>query len=275
MTFDAIAEPACGLPRNGAEAAGKPKQIEKKPVILILHQPHSSPGHIGQWFLRNGYPLDIRRPRFGDPLPPTLSEHTGAVIFGGPMSANDADDYIKLETDWIGIALKEQRPFLGVCLGAQMMSRLLGATVRTDPDARVEIGYHAIEATQDGEQLIGGRWPDRVYQWHREGFDVPAGGRLLARADGAFPNQAYAYGPAAIGIQFHPEITNAMLHRWTGHNMHRLGLPGAQDRHDQATDHIWHAPKVHDWMDRLLRGWAAGGWRAPSPVPAASADAGA
>ena len=67
----------------------------KKPVIVVLHQEQSTPGHIGQWFTRNGHTLDIRRPRFGDPLPASLEHHCGAVIFGGPMSANDPDDYIK------------------------------------------------------------------------------------------------------------------------------------------------------------------------------------
>ena len=65
-----------------------------------------------------GYRLDIRRHCLGDPLPQTLERHAGAVIFGGPMSANDSDDWIAREIDWIGVPLKEEKPFLGVCLGA-------------------------------------------------------------------------------------------------------------------------------------------------------------
>src|SRR5262245_66225439 len=93
----------------------------KKPVCVVLHQEHSNPGHVGQWFHRNGHALDIRKPRYGDPLPETLANHCGAVIFGGPMSANDKDEFIQLETEWIGVALKEEKPFLGICLGAQML----------------------------------------------------------------------------------------------------------------------------------------------------------
>ena len=74
--------------------------------------------------------LDIRRPRFGDPLPETLADHAGAVIFGGPMSANDGDDYIRVETDWVTVPLREAAPLLGLCLGAQMIARHLGAPVR-------------------------------------------------------------------------------------------------------------------------------------------------
>ena len=89
-----------------------------QPVLLILHQEHSTPGRIGHALRKRGFPLDIRKPRFGDPLPETMAGHSGAVIFGGPMSANDNDDFIRHETDWIGVPLKEDKPFLGICLAA-------------------------------------------------------------------------------------------------------------------------------------------------------------
>jgi GMP synthase (glutamine-hydrolysing) len=225
----------------------------KLPVLIILHQRHSSAGHIGHTLERLGYTLDIRRPRYGDPLPSTMSGHAGAVIFGGPMSANDRDEFIKAETDFVGLALKEARPFLGVCLGAQMLARQLGASVDFHPSAIVEIGYHAIRPTQAAEPY--GRWPTRVYQWHREGFDLPDGATLLASSDGAFENQAFAYGPAAIGIQFHPEITHRMVLRWSGMNSMRLLLRGAQDRADQIAEHMLQGPAVRQWLETFLGRW--------------------
>src|SRR2546430_6178798 len=62
------------------------------PVLIILHQETSTPGRVGNALRALGHKLDIRRPRFGDPLPQTLDGHAGAVIFGGPMSANDPDE---------------------------------------------------------------------------------------------------------------------------------------------------------------------------------------
>ena len=56
---------------GGARISGK--SPAKLPVCIVLHQEHSNPGHVGQWFIRNGHALDIRRPRFGDPLPTTSS----------------------------------------------------------------------------------------------------------------------------------------------------------------------------------------------------------
>ena len=123
-----------------------------KPVLLILHQEHSSPGRVGQTLAKLGYPLDIRRPRFGDPLPETMDEHAGAAIFGGPQSANDNEDFVRREIDWIGVPLRDKKPYLGICLGAQMMARHLGARVFPHPQGHAEVGYYPIRPTEAGRQ---------------------------------------------------------------------------------------------------------------------------
>jgi len=230
----------------------RPAREAKKPVCIVLHQEQSNPGHVGQWFHRNGHALDVRKPRYGDPLPETLEHHCGAVIFGGPMSANDKDEFIRRETEWIGVALKEEKPFLGICLGAQMLANHLGAKVGFHADELTEIGYYPLVNTTDGIRL--GRFPEHVYQWHREGFELARGARLLATSTGAYPNQAFGYG-SGIGVQFHPEITYAQVHRWTGHNNTRLDMKGARARHEHIEGHIHHGPKVHAWLDRFLDRW--------------------
>ncbi len=156
------------------------------------------------------------------------------------------------ETEWIGVALKEEKPFLGICLGAQMLANHLGAKVGFHADELAEIGYYPLLTTTDGIRL--GRFPEHVYQWHREGFELARGARLLATSTGAYPNQAFAYG-SGIGLQFHPEITCAQVHRWTGGTNTRLGMKGARERHEHIEGHIHHAPKVHAWLDRFLGRW--------------------
>ena len=154
-----------------------------QPILIVLHQEHSTPGRVGNALRQRGYPLDIRRPRFGDPLPETMADHAGAVIFGGPMSANDEDDRSsRQEIDWIAVPLKEQKPFLGICLGAQMLARHLGGPVFCHADGQVEVGYYPIRPTAAGRAVCD-PWPDYVYQWHREGFDLPPGAELLAEGD--------------------------------------------------------------------------------------------
>jgi GMP synthase (glutamine-hydrolysing) len=240
-----------GLRDSGATDSAIAGVQTKLPVILVLHQPQSVPGFVGKWLEAQGHALDIRRPRFGDPLPETLEHHAGAIIFGGPMSANDSEDFMRIETDWIGVALQEQKPYLGLCLGAQMLARLLGAKVYLDPQERVEIGYHPIAPAEGLAPSTP--WPARVYQWHKEGFDLPASATLLAQSDGPFPNQAFQVGPKAVGLQFHPEITHGMVDGWTSRNPTKLTQVGAYDRARQLDDHATHSPHVRQWFDGFMR----------------------
>ena len=132
------------------------------PVLVVLHQETSTPGRVGNALRALGHTLDVRRPRFGDRLPGTLDNHAGAVIFGGPMSVNDPDDFIRREIDWIAVPLREQRPFLGICLGAQMLAMQLGAKVAPHPEGRSEIGYYPIRPTLAGLEVCP-NWPRDVY----------------------------------------------------------------------------------------------------------------
>lgn len=237
------------------------KRKPKDPVLIILHQEHSTPGRVGRLLLERGHRLDIRRPRFGDPLPETMAEHAGAIIFGGPMSANDPDEFIKQEIDWIDVPLREKKPFLGLCLGAQMLAKQMGASVWTHAGGRAEIGYYPLVPTISGRAAAerwGVPWPTHVYHWHREGFDCPAGAETLATGDD-FPTQAISVGPAAYGLQFHPEVTHAMICRWTVRAAERLAIPGAQDRARQIEGRLMYDPHVSRWLDAFLDAWLVEG----------------
>jgi len=235
-----------------------PKAAKPK-ILVVLHQELSSPGRVGHLLLEGGFDLDIRRPPLGDPLPETLAHHAGAVVFGGPMSANDGDEFVRRETDWLSVPLKEDKPFLGICLGAQMLVNHLGGKVESHQEGLVEIGWYPIEATEAGRELV--HWPEMVYQFHREGFSLPSGATLLASAD-AYPNQAFRYGANAWGIQFHAELTRAMMQRWVVRGASRFILPGAQQGRDHLggrfiwdmhlkrwlgdfLDLVFHSPKRH------------------------------
>lgn len=224
------------------------------PVLIVLHQETSTPGRVGNALRALGYPLDIRRPRFGDPLPETLKGHAGAVVFGGPMSANDSDAFIREETDWLAVPLRENRPFLGICLGAQMLARHLGAAVGFHPEGQVEIGYYPIRATASGRTCCA-QWPERVYHWHREGFDLPAGCELLAEGD-IFPVQAFRLGKA-YGLQFHPDVTYAMMHRWTTRGHERFVLPGARPPSEHFAMRAVYDAAEKAWLGAFLGVWLA------------------
>ncbi|MGI9487245.1 MAG: hypothetical protein ACR2RF_15490 [Geminicoccaceae bacterium] len=87
-------------------------------VLIVVHQEHSTPGKVGAFLERRGYTLDRRCPNLGDPLPECLDDYAAAVVFGGPMSANDDHlDGIKAELDWLErTALPCDCPMVGICL---------------------------------------------------------------------------------------------------------------------------------------------------------------
>ena len=219
-------------------------------ILLIVHQKKSVSGHIGTLLSNLGYNLDKRCPCIGDPLPENLENYAAVVVFGGPMSANDcAMEGIKKELDFIPDVLKLKMPFLGLCLGGQLLARVLGAKVSPHELGHIESGFTKIYPTKIGEDWFSES--DIFYQWHREGFNVPDGAQLLAKGD-KFPNQAFVYGSNAIATQFHPEITRDMIDRWTMHGAHRLNRPGAQPRQAQVKGWEVYNQQIDLWSKSLL-----------------------
>ena len=108
-------------------------------------------------------------------------------------------------------AARGRRAVLGVCLGAQIMARVLGARVFAHPDDLCEVGYHPLAPAKPDCPLFPS--PFHAFHWHREGFDLPPGAELLARGV-IFENQAFSVGTRAFGVQFHPEMTSVTHERW-------------------------------------------------------------
>lgn len=221
-------------------------------VLIVVHQENSTPGRVGELLEARGYALDRRCPNLGDPLPPTLEGHAAAVVFGGPMSANDDHlDGIRAELTWLETVIPSERPLLGICLGAQLIARTLGARVGPHPGGLVEIGYHEVQPTGTDRSFLGE--PTVFYQWHRETFELPEGSLHLA-ANEAFPNQAFRYDGKVYGLEFHPEMTKTMVERWSGSEKgsQQLVLPGAQPRAEQLLNFDRFAPASDRWLERFL-----------------------
>ncbi|MEO9614092.1 MAG: glutamine amidotransferase [Nitratireductor sp.] len=244
---------------NDGTARHRRTDADRPRILIVMHQEMSSPGRVGHLLLEAGFELDERRPPLGDPLPETLADHAGVVMFGGPMSANDTDEFVLRETEWLKVPLKENKPFLGICLGAQMLVNHLGGRVEGHQAGLVEIGWYPLQPTEAGRALMA--WPEMVYQFHREGFSLPRDTTLLATAE-TYPNQAFRYGENAWGVQFHAELTRIMMQRWVVRGAHRFSLPGAQQGRDhlggrliwdmhlkrwliEFLDLIFHSPRLH------------------------------
>lgn len=153
------------------------------------------------------------------------------IVLGGPIGACDDRHYpwLNEEAEWLGRRLQSQRPTMGICLGAQMIARALGAAVY--PNAVKEIGLGGITLTEAGREscLAPFATAPTTLHWHGDTFDLPEGTTLLASSN-LCRNQAFAKGPNIIGFQFHPEAEGAGFERWLiGHACELAGagiLPG-------------------------------------------------
>ena len=148
--------------------------------------------------------------------------------------------------------LREQKPLLGICLGAQMLAHHVGARIYPHADGHAEIGYYPIRPTEIGLSLCD-PWPEQVYQWHREGFDLPHGADLLAEGD-SFPVQAFRYG-SGYALQFHPDVTHATICRWTTRGHERTFLPNAKPRAAHFADRAVYDPAGRAWLAAFLNHW--------------------
>ena len=223
-------------------------------IITLIHKETTVPGRVGEKLIAMGYELEIRAPIFGDVLPHNLESYAAALVFGGPMSVNDNEPYLRSELDWIRSVLAADLPYLGICLGAQLLAKVLGAKIGPHAQTIEEIGYYPIYAAEAGRDLFPERL--KVYQWHREGFELPAGAVLLASGKD-FPAQAFRWGDRAYGLQFHPEMTAGMVDFWTEQGADLLNVPNAQTRAEQIVGHAENSEAVSDWLETFLNKWLA------------------
>jgi GMP synthase (glutamine-hydrolysing) len=160
------------------------------------------------------------------------------IILGGPISVNDAAmfPFIDQEIGLLKRRIAADKPTLGICLGAQLIARALGAKVY--PGKEKEIGWYGLELTAAGEQSAL-RYLDvkhcSMLHWHGETFDLPVGAALLASSEKCL-HQAFSYGKNILALQFHPEVSQHVMEKWfighIGEIMQTEGISVEQLRED-------------------------------------------
>lgn len=186
-----------------------------RPVLLIGHADWETFGVAPGTLEDEGIPRIEHLAHTGASLP-ALSEVSGIVVYGGTMNVDMTDEYPFLETErgYVRAAVASGIPYLGLCLGGQMLARALGHPVYS-AGVRV-IGFNALHPTQaaaDDPLLSVFTDGDVVFHWHEDTFDLPEGATLLATGD-LVQTQAFRYGDAAWGTQFHVEVDRAEVDLW-------------------------------------------------------------
>jgi GMP synthase (glutamine-hydrolysing) len=180
-------------------------------VAIFQHVPNEPAGFFETFFLESGIPVEHVRLFETQEIPRTDATH--ALFLGGPMSVNDEREYpyLREEKAFIRKAVKDDRPVIGICLGAQLIASAFGAKVY--PFVQ-ETGWHELHRTPDVTGIFAA-FPEQfqVFQLHGETFEIPYGGRLLCMG-GQVHNQAFSY-KSALGLQFHLELTDAIIRDWT------------------------------------------------------------
>ena len=193
-------------------------------LLIIQHVPHERLGTFEAAFKVAGYALQTLNVYAPNSVWPSVRDVDGLIIMGGPQSVYEQGlyPYLTKEIALIKEAMRAEKPMLGVCLGAQLLAAALGAKVARNPQK--EIGWHPLmrEPGADRDPLFEpfGQ-TETVLQWHGDTFHLPKGAVQLASSP-LCQQQAFRFGKSAYGLQFHVEVTEAMIRSWLRANRAEL-----------------------------------------------------
>ncbi|MFV0406870.1 MAG: glutamine amidotransferase [Propioniciclava sp.] len=227
-------------------------------ALAIRHVLFEDLGLIEPLLAERGYQIRYLEAGVG-PFPSDLvAECDLLVVLGGPVGVYDAGAYpfLGAESDAMAQRMAAEAPTLGLCLGAQLMASALGAEVT--PTGRTEIGFSPLTLTPEGHaSVLAPLAGEPVLHWHGDEFAIPDGATRLAETPG-FPNQAFALGGHALGLQFHIEADHERIEQWLIGHAHELASAGIHPggiRADAQRFGPALARRAHtilsEWLDQL------------------------
>jgi len=231
-------------------------------TLILCHKSKADAGAFEQVLIERGHDIDMRL-AFNEGITDTDPlEHDLTIFMGGPMGAYQADifPYLNDEINYIEKRLAKDKPYLGICLGAQLMAKALGSNVFPGVSGK-EIGWHSIQVNEAGMQTPVKHLDDSktsMMQWHGDTFDKPKDAVLLASSD-MYKNQAVSYGQNALGVQFHPEVNESNIELWLAVGQNELQQAGLnvpllrqQTLENLPTMREQRNKFFNEWLDQVL-----------------------
>jgi len=225
------------------------------PIYIICHANCEPPGYLCTYFDKRNIPYEkfnIIKNKISEI---DLNATSGLAFMGGPYSVNDNLPWLDDEIKLIQTIIEKGLPLMGVCFGAQLISKILGAKINTA--SNMETGWHQITVdtsslTTEAPLILDDSF--EAFEWHEDTFTIPDGASPIFLGHN-LQNQGYIFGKILI-MQFHLEMTEHMVNEWLGRYNDCLPEPSKHVQHpEQITENLNErlenlhrvADKIYDW----------------------------
>ena len=231
-----------------------------KPVAIFRHTNREGPGYITRFLDKRQIPWEVIAIDAGDAVPQDASAYSGLVFMGGPMSVNDDLPWIPQVLAVIRDAYARDIPLMGHCLGGQLISRALGATVSRNPVKEIGWGEVRVSDNDIARSWFGDNRKFAAFHWHGETFTLPQGAiHLLSSVYCA--NQAYAIGKHLV-MQCHVEMTAEMIAVWCTEGADEVAAssasPAVQSVEEIQQQTKGNLPRLNSVAEQLYGHWVLG-----------------
>lgn len=185
-------------------------------ILVFQHVAYEILGTLDPLLRNAGFRIRyVNFSRQGDERP-QVDRYHGLVVLGGPMNCDETERYphLAVEVEAIRTAIEHGMPVLGICLGAQLIARALGAKVT--PNSVKEIGWYDLTPTHEGARDALFRHftgTEKIFQWHGDTFEIPQGAIHLASSP-TCTNQSFRFADNVYALQFHLEVDEPLIGRW-------------------------------------------------------------